>query len=318
MRDETGQIPLHLHFIWIGSQLPWFAKLAIGSALRRVPGARVSLWATHDLTHDEHVAALQTDERFALGQLNERTLFDDAPSSLPLDLLMEQFRDLDAPAARSNIARLLLLARFGGIYLDTDTTTLRDLSPLCALGGFCGLEHVVWPLSSENLRAYRFFGGRVRSVLRRACASVPHGERAFAPLSRWYSTAANNAVLGFTQGHNFVLATLRRVAELSAEDRLRRYRLGTYLLQEMLEQRAERDGVTLLSPAHFYPLGPVISRQYFHARNDVTSAVAAIVKPETYLIHWYASVSELRPYDEARVQCERDRNVFARLAYDAL
>lgn len=311
-------IPLHLHFIWIGPELPWFAKLAIGSAMRRVPGARVSLWATHDLTRDEHVAALRADERFELCRLDERSLFDDAPSSLPLDLLVAQYRNLTEPAARSNIARLILLARFGGIYLDTDTTTLRDLTPLCSLGAFCGLEHVVWPMSLQNLLSYRLFGGRVRSVVRRACASVPHGERAFAPLSRWYCTAANNAVLGFAQGHNFVLAALKRVAELSPEERGRRYRLGTYLLQEMLEKQAERDGVTLLSPPHFYPLGPVISRQYFHARSDVSSAVAAIVKPETYLIHWYASVSELRPYDEARVQCERDRSVFARLAYNAL
>lgn len=311
-------IPLHLHFIWIGPELPWFAKLAIGSALRRVPGARVSLWATHDLRHDQHVAALRSDERFELGQLNEQTLFTDAPSVLPLELLAEQFRNLSEPAARSNIARLLLLTRFGGMYLDTDTTTLRDLSPLCALGGFCGLEHVVWPLSLQDLPAYRRIGGRVRSALRLACANVPRGERAFAPLSRWYRTAANNAVLGFTQGHRFLLATLQRVAELSPEERSRRYRLGTYLLQEMLAERGERDQVTLLSPSHFYPLGPVISRQYFQARTDVARAVAAIVKPETYLIHWYASVSELRPYDEARVQSERDRNVFARLACDAL
>jgi hypothetical protein len=317
LASET-MIPLHLHFIWIGPELPWFAKLAIGSALRRVPDARVSLWATHDLTHDKHVNALRVDERFQLGSLDERTLFEDAPSALPLELLREQFSELSEPAGRSNIARLLLLARFGGIYLDTDTTTLRDLTPLCSLGAFCGLEHVVWPMSSQNLLSYRLFGGRVRSVLRRACASVPHGERAFVSLSRWYSTAANNAVLGFSQGHNFLLATLQRVAELPPEERARRYRLGTYLLQEMLEKRAERDGVTALSPSHFYPLGPVISRQYFNTRNDVTSAVAAIVKPETYLIHWYASVSELRPYDEARVQCERDRSVFARLAYDAL
>jgi Glycosyltransferase sugar-binding region containing DXD motif len=312
-------IPAHLHFVWIGAQLPWFTELAMQSALEHVPGARVSLWATHDLSRDPSALALRRNERFEVLPLDERTLFEDAPANLPLDLLAQLFRTLTQPAARSNIARLLVLARFGGVYLDTDTVTLRDLSPLYEVGGFCGLEHVVWPLVERHgIKPYRLIGGPLREVVRIACAFLPRGERTFARAASWYRTAANNAVLGFTAGHPFLLETLARVAELSPKERLLRYRLGTHLLQEMLMRAGERLEVKQLPPPYFYPLGPEVSRQYFRRRSDAADAARALVQPNTYVIHWYASVSELAPYDEARVLRERERTMFANIAARAL
>jgi hypothetical protein len=306
-------IPPRLHFIWIGAKLPWFVKLAIQSALDRVPRAHVTLWATHDLAHDEHVAALRAYPRFELCSLDEATLFRDAPSSLPVDLLASLFRTLSAPAARANIARLLILARFGGVYLDTDTVTLRDLAPLYELGGFCGLEYVVWPLAlRRGLKPYRVLGGPMREVVRSVCAHLPAGERQFAKVASWYPCAANNAVLGFSAGHPFLLDTLARVNELSPEEQKTRYRLGTHLLQEMLARQGH--DVHTLAPPYFYPLGPELSRQYFRPRGDLAAALNTIVRPETYVIHWYASVSELNAFDEARVLRERDRTLFAHVA----
>lgn len=295
--------------------LPWFAKLAVQTALDHVPGARVSLWATHDLSADPHVVSLRRCDRFETRSLDGHSLLLDAPSALPLDLLSQLFETLTQPAARANIARLLVLARFGGVYLDTDTVTLRDLSPLYGLGAFCGLEHVIWPLEKRyGFHPYRLIGGPLKGLLRNACASVPGGERLFGRVAKLYSTAANNAVLGFSAGHPFLRETLQRVAELSVEERARRYRLGTHLMQEMLAQRGAALGVTQLPPSYFYPLGPEISRQYFKARSDAAAAAAAIIKPETHVVHWYASVSELAPYDEARVLNERERTVFAQIA----
>lgn len=312
-------IPAHLHFIWIGAQLPWFARLAVQSALNKVPGALVTLWASHDLAADPHAKHLLAQPRFEVRALNEQTLFADAPDTLPVDLLAQLFASLSQPAARANIARLLVLARFGGVYLDTDTVTLRDLEPLYSLGAFCGLEHVVWPLEkSRGIHAYRLVGGPLRGLVRKACASWPEGERAFQYVAAWYQTAANNAVLGFSAGHPFLLATLKKVADLSAAERQRRYRLGTHLLQEMLAQRGDELGVHQLSPRYFYPLGPELSRQYFRPRGDAQAAVARIVHADTHVIHWYASVSELAPYDEARVLREREQTVFAQIAARAL
>lgn len=308
-------IPDAIHFIWIGPRLPWFARLALESALLRCPSASVALWATHDLSADEHTRALQRHARFRVAPLAERTLFEGAPATLPLDLLARLFATLETPTARANVARLLVLACHGGIYLDTDTVTLRDLTPLRATPAFCGLEHVIWPLEKvRGITAYRLFGGHVLGLVRKACAYLPHGEQLFQRVSPWYTTAANNAVLGFAPGHPFLTHMLTRVSALSEGERHRRYRLGTHLLQESLAQAGDQHGVRQLPPPYFYPLGPEISHQYFRKRDDAPQAADALVSAETFVIHWYASVSQLMPYDPARVRREQGRTVFAQVA----
>jgi hypothetical protein len=311
-------IPDHLHFIWIGPRLPWFALLAMQTALRACATARVTLWASHDLASDPHAALLRDEPRFELARLDEHNLFDGADSALPLDLLARLFAQLQKPAARANIARLLILARFGGVYLDTDTVTLRELAPLRARGAFCGLEHVVWPVGNRPRLHPSLALGGLRELVRLTCALLPQGERAFERVTGWYYTAANNAVLGFPAGHPFLLRTLGLVDALSERERARRYRLGTHLLQQALEAWGAELDVAQLSPAHFYPLGPQISRQYFRPRRDARQAAARIAGDGTYVVHWYASVSELAPYDEARTRAERDVTLFAQLAARAM
>jgi len=311
-------IPDHLHFIWIGPRLPWFAQLAMETALRNCPEARVTLWASHDLTADPQAALLQTRSRFDIARLDEQSLFDGADSALPLDLLARLFAQLTQPAARANIARLLILARFGGIYLDTDTVTFRDLGPLRARGAFCGLEHVVWPVENRPRLHPSLALGGLRELVRLTCAVVPRGELAFQRLAGWYYTAANNAVLGFPAGHPFLLRTLRLVDTLSQHERERRYRLGTHLLQQALQSWGDELGVQQLPPPYFYPLGPQISRQYFRKRRDVARAASRVRGDGTYVIHWYASVSQLAPYDEARTRQERAATLFAYLAAEAM
>lgn len=307
-------IPGHLHFVWIGETLPLFARLAIQSALTRSPLMRATLWASGDLERDPEVQALRSNERFMLARLDESTLMRDAASTLPLDVLARALAALKTPAARANLARLLLLAQHGGIYLDTDTTTLRDLAPLCALSAFAGLERVIWPLDKRyGIRPYRLIGGPLRGLVRNWCARSASGVSKFQKIERFYPTALNNAVLGFAPNHPFLTAALTRVAELSDEEQLKRYRLGTHLLQETYAACGKQLGVHALAPSAFYPLGPEISRQYFRAQPDITSFAAQVLTPETYLVHWYASVSELLAYDRARILSEREQTLFARL-----
>jgi hypothetical protein len=311
----SAQLPATLHFLWIGPRLPWFARLAIESALRRCPDAQIMLWASHALEQDEQTRALREFSAFQLQPLTERALFAEAPQELPLDLLARLFATLQKPEARTNIARLLVLAQHGGIYLDTDTLTLRDLAALRGLGAFCGLEHVIWPLHLRyGVHSYRVLGGPLRGLVRSACARLPRGEQLFRRLSGWYWKAANNAVLGFTPRHPFLSHLLQRIAALPERERELRYRLGTHLLQEALAQKGDVLGVHQLAPSYFYPLGPAISQQYFRPRKDAPAAAAALISPETYVIHWYASVSKLSAYDRARVQRERDSTIFAQLA----
>jgi hypothetical protein len=306
-------IPQRLHFVWIGKSLPLFAQLAMESALSACAGARLTLWVTDPLDA-ESCKALPRDARFELSRLDAAALFEGADASLPIALLERLFATLTQPAARANLARLLLLSRHGGVYLDTDTITVRDLAPLYPLGAFCGLEHVIWPLEKRyGISPYRVIGGPLRGVLRDLCARVPRGERLFHVLGGAYPLAANNAVLGFTAHHPFLRHMLLHVSRLAPEELTRRYRLGTHLLQESLASVGKELSVHALSPAHFYPLGPVMSHQYFRRRKHLDADLAHIVTEETYLVHWYASVSELLAYDAERMRRERDLTVFARL-----
>ena len=312
-------IPQSLHFVWIGKRLPWFAQAAVRSALKACPGARATLWATDDLRGDPCTEALLGHERFRLATLTEQSLLSDAPSSLPRELLARLFGTLTQPAARANLARLVILYREGGVYLDTDTVTLRDLHELSPLGAYCGLEHVVWPLQKRyGVHPYRVIGGPLRGVLRDLCANLPEGERLFRHLSPLYFTAANNAVLGFAAEHPFLLHMLRRIGELPEAQRSLRYRLGTHLLQECLAEQGTALGVHQLSPAHFYPLGPEISRQYFRARKHAQVDAQRVIQSDTHVIHWYASVSELVDYDEARVRAESEHTLFAQIMARAI
>lgn len=312
-------IPHNLHFVWIGKRLPWFAQVAVQSALRACPSARATLWATDDLRGDPCTEALLRHERFRLAELNAASLLSDAPRSMPRELLARLFGTLKQPAARANLARLVILYREGGVYLDTDTVTVRDLQGLSTLGAYCGLEHVVWPLEKRyGVHPYRILGGPLRGVLRNLCARLPEGEHFFQRLSPLYYTAANNAVLGFAPEHPFVLHMLQRIGELPESQLTLRYRLGTHLLQECLTEKGDVLGVHRLSPAHFYPLGPEISRQYFRPRRHARADAERVIASDTHVIHWYASVSELVEYDEARVRAESEHTLFAQIMARAL
>ncbi len=315
----AAAVPPKLHFIWIGRRLPWFAQAAVLSALKACPKATATLWASEDLAACPCTQALLRHPRFRLAELSEASLLAGAPSDMPSELVTSLFRTLTQPAARANVARLAILLREGGVYLDTDTITLRDLESLGELGAYCGLEHVVWPLKQRyGIHRYRVLGGPAREVLRFLCATLPRGELLFQHVAPHYFTAANNAVLGFAPGHPFLRYMLERIDALPKSQRTRRYRLGTHLLQECLAERGAELGVHQLSPAHFYPLGPELSRQYFRARADAKAAVERVISPKTHVIHWYASVSDLAVYDEARVRAESERTMFAHLMARAL
>ena len=314
-----GAVPNHLHFIWIGECLPWFAQLALRTAARACRDARVTLWTGPAVVDQRLGLWAELGSRFEVRALDGRNLFEDAPAELPVELLGRLFASLRAPAARANIARLMILARLGGVYLDTDTVTLRDLTPLRLRGAFCGLEHVVWPAGSrERSDAYRWVGGPLRSVVRTVCARAPGGDALFSRAANWYPRAANNAVLGFPPAHPLLLHMLKRVDALSAAERHVRFRLGTHLLQEVLETCPDAASVQRLSPVHFYPLGPEISRHYFRPQRHVERALRRVVTDETYVVHWYASVSALRRYDEASMRAERAATLFGRISASAL
>ena len=330
-------IPDHLIFVWFGQSLPAFARLSITSALQHNPAARVSLF------HDASMSALRArgegaglgdlaaEPRLTLREIDvERSLqrVSEVAAAIPgppidSQRLLRVWRALRAPAARSNLVRLLALFTEGGIYLDTDTLTLRSLSPLRSRSAFCGLEHILWPREAlRERRARAWVRGTALTGARYVLGLLPYGYRAHQQLLPWYYRAVNNAVLGFAPGHALLRRALQRITDLDPREWTRRFRLGTHLLQELLRERelapAPGDDLALLSAEHFYPLGPVISRHYFRSYPDAAALARELLGEQTFVVHWYASVSNLRPLGEAFVRQRADRVLFAHLCQRVL
>jgi hypothetical protein len=279
------------------------------------------------MTRDEH--ARLTVPGLTVETLNIDTLYGSASRRAqevhgrPLDVtrLKYVWEQLRTPAARANLVRLLYLFAYGGIYLDTDTLTLRSLGDLRKYAAFCGQERLLWPKERLNKRsAYFWVKGPALTLARKTLASVPMGYRAQAHLNRHYALAVNNAVLGCRAGHPAFLAVIDAALGLPDGELSRPFRLGTHLLQQVFEHSSrwthdalDSDRVALLSPEHFYPLGPVTSNHYFREASDVGRVIGDIISPLTHVIHWYASVSNLLTYDATRIMAERQSVPFAHL-----
>lgn len=310
-------VPRRLLFVWLGSSLPLFAELALRSAVHHHPQWQVLLWHSPELASAprQRLAALGVECRpIHVEALVEAAAAVPAREPFSWRPLTGVYRRLSAPAARANLLRLLLLYTYGGVYLDTDTLTLRDLSPLLSLGAFCGQEHLLWPRRKLRLTdGYFWLRGPLLSAARWMCARTDAGYRHHRRLLAWYSTAANNAVLGFTPAHPLLHAALKRISEMPEKQRQRRFRLGTHLLQELLEQ-AEPPAAPVyqLPPQTFYPLGPVISAHYFRRVDDVRRAARELLA-DTYVVHWYASVSDLAVLGPRYLRQHADKTLYAHL-----
>jgi Glycosyltransferase sugar-binding region containing DXD motif len=314
-------VPLQFFFVWFGRTLPLFAELAIQSVLLHHPKARVTLWATAELETTCR-SRLQADARVAVCDIDIDVLLTQAGEAVPggeaLDVarLREIWDTLSAPAARANLVRLLVLWTQGGVYLDTDTFTLQPLYPLLPSGGFCGLEHLLWPKARLRKASWYFWlEGPLLMLARALFSKLPYGFRLQQSLLPRYAVAANNAVLGFAPRHPFIARALSRIARLEREEWSKRFRLGTHLLQETLDATANDPAVAVarLSPQHFYPLGPVISSHYFRDYPNIEEVRAQVFSEHTFVIHWYASVSDLQALDAAYIRSHRGRSLYATL-----
>ncbi len=309
----SALVPNHIHFVWFGQELPFFAQLAMRSATQHCPGATTTLWHDGSLTAASSgdvpgVLLREIDVPELLAQAVTRGDIDAEVSRRVEDV----WHALEQPAARSNVVRLLVMLLEGGVYLDSDTLTLRDLADLRAHGAFVGLEHILWPKHRlEGSLRGRIFASLL-SVARGLCAGISGGYRLHRRLLPFYETAANNAVLAFSPGHPFLRAALERIASLPESQWRVRFRLGTHLVQELLDSEHGAQ-VTTMSPEHFYPLGPVISKHYFRPVSSPAEAFAKIQTRATHVIHWYASVSELQSLDAAHIRDRASETIYAHL-----
>ena len=306
-------IPNHFHFIWLGGPLPDFARFAIHSALRRNEGSHATLWLENGL----HAADTFPDgapAHLELRTIEPQRLFHQVEAALHISEAEHSalYHRLTQHNARANLIRMVVLYLFGGVYLDTDTLTLKDFSPLRKLAGFCGEEPTLWPAGTSLLDPRAILLGE----LRRACSLVPRGYRLHRKLVSYHTMAANNAVLGARARHPILGEMLKQALRLPEAAQIRRYRLGTHLLQSALRgygsnNREQSDRMHVMPSQHFYPLGPEISRHYFRRYQDPAAVADELLGAETFVVHWYASVSALSRLDAEHVVRTADQCVYS-------
>lgn len=271
--------------VWIGRALPYYARLAVESALVAMPDAEVQLNYVGSIPQGEHAAALASYPRVRFHRVVPAELFGECPGGAQpyLDLLGRL--PAGALTAASNIVRLGVLRRDGGVYLDTDVLVVRGLHDPAHHGAFVGREHV-WAGNRERVERGLGVGAAVRAVpwattwaLRRADAKWLGGRaRAAERLpDRATRLQVNNAVIGAPAGVPFVDAALERALTV---DPTKPLALGPSLLDDVATQHPGL--VCLLPPSRFFPVPPGQSYRVFE---DVRLTLPV----DTQVVHYVAS-----------------------------
>jgi hypothetical protein len=305
-------IPPTAHFVWLGDEMPWVFVLALRSAASCGGFRRVVLH--HEPALADGSPRVWDDLRripgFEARVLDIETLLGPRPAGRDLCTL---YRELDDPRPRSTVIRLAVLSAEGGVSLDTDTLTLKDLGPLrTSARVFCGAERVA-RTSSRPEPAERVLSW-ARSGASSMFGNVPHGWRPFRLLEPLYPKAATGAVLASIPEHPFIDATLRAMASLSPSERRE-----PNVVAEILKSRVESyDGLDLIvhPPAVFYPLAADVSRHWFKIV-DRLPPLDEVVGDDTHVVHWYASGHDretLGRIDEDYVRAHAGSQLFSAVA----
>jgi hypothetical protein len=308
-------IPKVAHFIWLTPEFPWVNVLALESAALHGGFERLVLHHSREFDPERYGAELARVPRLELRALDVTALCSGlAPEQrAPMQAL---YRRLSRPAAQSNVLRVLVLASEGGVYLDMDTVTVRSLGPLCErVGAFCGAERIAFPGEIVNARRpFSYALGVLRSGVRGVLSRLPRGYSVFRSIERFYPLSANNAVLGARAHHPFSSSLAAGMLALSEERALRRFALGTHLLQAALREYGG-DDLEVLGPGAFYPLGPEISQHWFRIASR--AELSQVLSDETRVVHWYASLrtrEQQRELTRERVRELAPRQLFSALA----
>ena len=280
-------IPATARFIWFGDKLPFLYMVALRSAAVNGGFQSVVLHGEEGVQSSPFWDYLEATPGFRFEGITPNVFLD-----CGLDCgeeLHQLFSALEAPAAKANMVRAALLYREGGVYLDTDTVTVGSFQPLLAPGGFfCGNERICFPGGAEAPAGLASWARSVGLLAARdAVRRLPRGWKLFRRLESSYHLAANNAVMGSEAGHTFVKELLQSMVRMDKSRQFVRFALGTHLLQQCLERTGD-PSVRVYPPEVFFPLSPEISQHWF--RNDPNAAVGEMLRPETRVVHWYASV----------------------------
>lgn len=320
--ERLSTIPNRYHFVWFGAQFPAANRIAIESCLACCKDAEVTLWHSDELDQHADYRALR-DTRLRIESLDAESTFaalakahaarGEASQPLDLERLQHIWRSVRSHVSRSNLARAIVLYLRGGIYLDLDVLVLRDLGRLRRYPAFVGSEHIVWPgWACRGASVQRFVKSPLLDLLRKLTVALPEGERLFQHTASWYPRAVNAAVLGARAGHPFLSWLLQKTSEVPEAEWQLKHRLGTHVLQRSEDAYSGTD-LMILPPEAFFPLGPEVSRQYFRQRQRPEQSAQRIIRPETYALHWYSSVTDITSFSSEQLSGMARRSVYGHL-----
>lgn len=280
-------IPPYAHFVWFGANFPYAYILGLRSAALRGGFSHVYLHHADELVKTADLEAVEAFDNVTFRPLDEEGVLENAPIHRSPHLV-DLFRRLSQPAAKANMMRAAILATEGGVYLDTDTLTLKDLTALrTANDAFCGAEHIALPRAVKESRNPLIWArAGLLMAYRDICRRRRLGWSHFRRYEHLFPAVANNAILASTPGHYFMTNLLEGMLDLSPTEQLVRFALGTKLLQHRVE--LEPDGCNVLPPNTFFPIGPEVSQHWFKDRT--ASFLGEMLQEETHVVHWYASV----------------------------
>ncbi|MBW2262579.1 MAG: hypothetical protein JRG91_11450 [Deltaproteobacteria bacterium] len=305
-------IPDRLIFVWLGRSLPTAALVAVRSAHRVCASPETIVLHDGLDTRTPGARSLASEPGIRLEPVTD-ALFDHIPEGGAIARSL--YRTLPSPTARSNLLRLAALHGLGGIYLDTDTITIRDLAPLRRFRGFCGTEHVACPGTTwRSLSPLEWARTGILHGARLTCTISRAGLMLFRRLERFYHLVASNAVVGSAPGNPLIARAFAEIALMPHSRQARQYALGVHLLQTLTGNRSSPH-MLVLPPPVFYPMGPDISMHWF--RKGSADRLDDLLGPETRVVHWYSSSHGRlgrKTLDEAHIHRNRNSTAFARLA----
>lgn len=280
-------IPQVAHFVWLGGSLSPVGWLSVRAALDRSQLGQVVLHGDAGLLRRDPLVLDLLDRP----GVSVRDL-DHGAASAPDEAIRARLDQLDRllrkPAAKADLWRLRILWQFGGVYLDADAVTLRDLRPLLGDAAFAGLERVCLPAAVvESRQPWRWAKAGVLLGLREAVSRMPQPARAFGHVEHFYDLACNNAVLGAQPRHRLIAELLETAAKMDLKKALTLYELGPRLLEHVTGNRPAAD-FALHPPHAFYPLAPEVCAAY--VRDDPKATLGEVPHPQAFAAHLYDSV----------------------------
>lgn len=324
MEQDPKKIPSQFLFVWDDNFFPYPAYLAMRSVAMHAKPERILLLKTPDLDNvptfvrlRREVACLHPIDIDLPAWLDAA----DLPCSRQLREAHRFLKERNYHGSVSDLLRTLYLYLHGGIYLDTDTLTLRDMEPLRSHGGFLAEEHIlvssqVWKRNSR----WRYLRTGPLTLARNLCARFAWGVPVFQAISGLFVRAVHNAVMGFRARHPLLRDALLRIAERYPERPKRYPLLGPDTLQDLLAEKRYPD-LKVLPPRCFSPLGPTMTYQYFHSypARTVRSLANRIVRDDTYAIHWSnnGTIAKSIPQNDEDLKRMKDRQLFAHFAIRA-